>query len=136
MDKVWHKTRGECTLFAQYSSFYTLIDKDGVKFEAAMADVSPSRPNGQGSVIPLRSIHAQGEAPVPNPIDINNMTATNLANEVKGIGRIISRQLVNNRPMGGYTGWTDLQDRNPTINGEVWTALRETGRVVFNTVTS
>lgn len=132
MEKVWHRTRGECTLFAQYSSFYTLIDRDGVKFEAAMADVSPTQPTGQGAVIPLRSVRLKADEPVSQPIDINNITAAGLANEVKGIGRAISRQLIGNRPVGGYKGWTDLQDRNPTINGEVWTALRETGRVVFN----
>jgi hypothetical protein len=138
MDKVTHKVRGLCTVWAQFDTFLILVDINGNRFECTQSEIQGNNAGGGVNVVQGDF----GNSPVTKftpakQIDINDrsLTAAQLAVAVRGLGKLVAKAIIQNRPEQGYLSYDNLSTiliaagvefGQPTLS-----ALKNDGVIIF-----
>lgn len=138
MEKVNHKTKGLCTIWAELSDYYILVDANGNRFESIRSEIQINNAGGGVNVVQGDF----GDSPVTKftpakQVNINDrsLTAAQLAVAVRGLGKMIAKAIITNRPIQGYTGYDNLSTiliaagvefGQPTLS-----ALKNDGVIIF-----
>jgi len=80
-----------------------LQDSSGNRFESGLGDIIQTFTSTTPVIVTPTPTIAGSPAQVQVNINDESLTATDLAELVRGIGRAIAKGIVNNRPSGGYT---------------------------------
>lgn len=137
---VQHRTRGICTLLNEFSTYVYLQDSSGNRFESGLGDIIQTFTSTTPVIVTPTPTIAGSPAQVQVNINDESLTATDLAELVRGIGRAIAKGIVNNRPSGGYTSIEHLVEvltlAKVNFNQATIDAIKADNSLVFGNVVS
>lgn len=107
---VQHRTKGLCTVLNEFSTYLYLQDSTGSKFESGLGDIIQAFTTTTPVIVTPTPTIAGSPAQIQVNINDESLTATDLAELVRGIGRAIAKGIVANRPSGGYTSIENLTE--------------------------
>jgi DNA uptake protein ComE-like DNA-binding protein len=107
------------------------LDAQGNKVEAGEIEFVDTAPNTNVTSI-FAATHGNNNDGWAQPqLRINLATTTQLLKIAK-IGRTQARDIIDNRPADGYTGFNQMKDLNPEITTEMWDLLKRNANFIFN----
>ena len=137
---VQHRTRGVCTLLNEFSTYVVLQASDGSKFESGLGDIIETFSSTTPVIVTPTPTIAGSPAQIQVNINDESLTATDLAELVRGIGRQIAKGIVANRPSGGYTSIDNLVEvltaAKVNFNQATIDAIKADNSIVFGNVVS
>lgn len=135
---VQHRTRGLCTLLNEFSTYVYLQDSTGSKFESGLGDIIQTFSATTPVIVTPTPTIAGSPAQVQVNINDESLTATELAELVRGIGRAIAKGIVANRPSGGYASIEHLVEvltaAKINFNQATIDAIKADNSIVFGNV--
>ena len=135
---VQHRTRGVCTLLNEFSTYVYLQASDGSKFESGLGDIIETFSTTTPVIVTPTPTIAGSPAQIQVNINDESLTATDLAELVRGIGRAIAKGIVANRPSGGYTSIENLVEvltaAKVNFNQATIDAIKADNSLVFGNV--
>lgn len=135
---VQHRTRGVCTLLNEFSTYVVLQASDGSKFESGLGDIIETFSSTTPVIVTPTPTIAGSPAQIQVNINDESLTATDLAELVRGIGRQIAKGIVANRPSGGYTSIENLVEvltaAKVNFNQATIDAIKADNSLVFGNV--
>jgi DNA uptake protein ComE-like DNA-binding protein len=138
--QVQHRTKGLCTVLNEFSTYLYLLASDGSKFESGYGDIIETFSTTTPVIVTPTPTIAGSPAQVQVNINDESLTATDLAELVRGIGRAIAKGIVNNRPSGGYTSIEHLVEvltlAKVNFNQATIDAIKADNSLVFGNVVS
>ena len=138
--QVQHRTRGVCTLLNEFSTYVVLQASDGSKFESGLGDIIETFSSTTPVIVTPTPTIAGSPAQIQVNINDESLTATDLAELVRGIGRQIAKGIVANRPSGGYTSIENLVEvltaAKVNFNQATIDAIKADNSLVFGNVVS
>ena len=138
--QVQHKTRGLCTVLNEFTTYLVLLDSSGNRFEAIPPEIITTFSATTPVIITPTPSIAGSPAQIQVNINDESLTATDLAELVRGIGRQIAKGIVANRPAGGYTSIEHLVDvltaAKVNFNQATIDAIKADNSLVFGNVVS
>ncbi len=136
--QVQHRTKGICTVLNEFSTHLYLQDSTGNRFESGLGDIIETFSATTPVIITPTPTIAGSPAQVQVNINDETLTATELAELVRGIGRAIARGIVANRPSGGYTSMEHLVEvltaAKVNFNSATIEAIKADNSLVFGNV--
>ena len=136
--QVQHRTKGLCTVLNEFSTYLYLQASDGSRFESGLNDIITTLSATTPVIITPTPTIANSPAQVQVNINDESLTATELAELVRGIGRAIAKGIVNNRPSGGYTSIEHLVEvltaAKVNFNQATIDAIKADNSLVFGNV--
>lgn len=138
--QVQHRTRGLCTVLNEFSTHLYLQASDGSRFESGLGDIIQTFSATTPVIVTPTPTIANSPAQIQVNINDESLTATDLAELVRGIGRAIAKGIVNNRPSGGYTSIEHLVEvltaAKVNFNQATIDAIKADNSLVFGNVVS
>tara|TARA_R110000868_G_scaffold377881_4_gene643250 strand:+ start:385 stop:816 length:432 start_codon:yes stop_codon:yes gene_type:complete len=138
--QVQHRTKGLCTVLNEFSTYLYLQASDGSKFESGLGDIIETFTSTTPVIVTPTPTIAGSPAQIQVNINDESLTATDLAELVRGIGRQIAKGIVNNRPNGGYTSIENLVEvltaAKVNFNQATIDAIKADNSLVFGNVVS
>lgn len=135
---VQHRTRGVCTLLNEFSTYVVLQASDGSKFESGLGDIIETFSSTTPVIVTPTPTIAGSPAQIQVNINDESLTATDLAELVRGIGRQIAKGIVANRPSSGYTSIENLVEvltaAKVNFNQATIDAIKADNSLVFGNV--
>ena len=136
--QVQHRTKGRCTVLNEYTTYLYLQASDGSKFEAVPSEIIETF----SATTPVNITPRATAEPSPSQIQVNvndtTLKATDLSELVRGIGRVIAKGIIDNRPVDGYTSIDNLVEvltaANVNFNQSTIDAIKADGSLVFGNV--
>jgi DNA uptake protein ComE-like DNA-binding protein len=117
-----------------------LQDSSGNRFESGLGDIIQTFTSTTPVIVTPTPTIAGSPAQVQVNINDESLTATDLAELVRGIGRAIAKGIVNNRPSGGYTSIEHLVEvltlAKVNFNQATIDAIKADNSLVFGNVVS
>lgn len=136
--QVQHKTRGLCTVLNEFTTYLVLLDSNGSRFEAVQSEIVSTFSVTTPVIITPTPAIAGSPAQIQVNINDESLTATDLAELVRGIGRQIAKGIVANRPSGGYTSIEHLVEvltaAKVNFNQATIDAIKTDNSLVFGNV--
>jgi hypothetical protein len=126
-----HRTAGPVRIFSTPSTgMVVYLDAQGNKVEAGEIEFVDTVPESNVTSI-FAATHGHNEGWAQPQLRINLATATQLLKIAK-IGRTQAREIIENRPADGYSGFGQMKDLNPEITTEMWDLLKRNANFIFN----
>lgn len=136
--QVQHKTRGLCTVLNEFTTYLVLLDSSGSRFEAIPSEIILTFSATTPVIVTPTPTIAGSPAQIQVNINDESLTATDLAELVRGIGRQIAKGIVANRPSGGYTSIEHLVEvltaAKVNFNQATIDAIKADNSLVFGNV--
>lgn len=137
--QVQHKTRGLCTVLNEFTTYLVLLDSNGNRFESIPSEIITTFSATTPVIVTPTPTIAGSPAQIQVNINDESLTATDLAELVRGIGRQIAKGIVANRPTGGYTSIEHLVEvltaAKVNFNQATIDAIKADNSLVFGNVT-
>jgi len=108
--QVQHRTKGVCTVLNEFTTYLVLLSSSGERFESGLGDIIQTFSATTPVIVTPTPTLANSPTQIQVNINDTALTATALAELVRGIGRVIAKGIVVNRPVGGYTNIEHLVD--------------------------
>lgn len=138
--QVQHRTKGLCTVLNEFSTYLYLQDSSGNRFESGLGDIITTFTTTTPVIVTPTPTIAGSPAQIQVNINDESLTATDLAELVRGIGRAIAKGIVANRPSGGYTSMENLVEvltaAKVNFNSATIDAIKADNSLVFGNVVS
>lgn len=136
--QVQHKTRGLCTVLNEFIGYFELEDSSKNRFQAVQAEIIETFAATTPVIINPRALAEPSPSQVQVNINDTTLTATDLAELVRGIGRVIAKGIVTNRPVGGYQSIEHLAEvlteARVNFNQSTIDAIKADNSLVFGNV--
>ena len=136
--QVQHRTKGLCTVLNEFSTYLYLLASDGSKFESGYGDIIETFSATTPVIVTPTPTIAGSPAQIQVNINDESLTATDLAELVRGIGRAIAKGIVVNRPSDGYTSIENLVEvltaAKVNFNQATIDAIKADNSLVFGNV--
>lgn len=137
---VQHRTKGLCTVLNEFSTYLYLQAPDGSRFESGLGDIIQTFSATTPVIVTPTPTIADSPAQIQVNVNDPTLTATDLSELVRGIGRVIAKGIIVNRPAQGYTSIEHLVEVLTTakvnFNQSTIDAIKADGSIVFGNVVS